>query len=70
MNRRLVPFFKEDYPDIADMRVLHYQVLLRPEKVAAILQSFQRHVYLLCEDGAPQQVKVGKLVSTSSSSIL
>jgi excisionase family DNA binding protein len=70
MTCKLAPIFKEDCPDIPDLRVLHSKALLRPEEVAAILRISQRPVYQLCEDGTLQQVKVGKLIRISSSSIL
>jgi predicted DNA-binding transcriptional regulator AlpA len=70
MNCELVPCFKEDCPDIPDLRVLHYQALLRPEEVAAILRISQQRVYQFCEDGTPQQVNVGKFIRISSNSVL
>jgi excisionase family DNA binding protein len=62
-----VPVFKENCPDMPDMRVLHYSALLRFEEVAAILRISQRRVYQLCEDGTLQQVKVGSFIIHHSS---
>jgi hypothetical protein len=57
-----MPIFKENCPDIPDMRVLHFKVLLRPQAVAAILRISQHRVYQLCDDGILQQVKVGSFI--------
>ena len=70
MKRKLVPIFKENGPDVPDMRMLNCNALLRPEEVAALVHSSRRRVYPLCEDGTRQQVKVGMLVRISSSSTL
>jgi len=58
MKRKLAPIFKENGPDVPDMRMLNCNALLRPEEVAALVHSSRRRVYPLCEDGTRQQVKV------------
>jgi hypothetical protein len=67
---QVAPIFKEKCPDMPKMRVLHLKVLLWPEEVAANLRISQRRVYRLCEEGTPQQVKVGNLARIYSGDAL
>jgi hypothetical protein len=42
MKRKFVPIFKENCPDIPDMRLIHFQAWLRPEEVAALCEDATR----------------------------